>query len=190
MKVLIIFGSPRKEGNTASLLSPFMDELEKLGAETELIDVYEKNISGCRVCFECQKEERLYCVIDDDMQPVYRAVEEADLVVIAAPVYIWSVPAPVKAVLDRLAYASCRYYGENPSGASYLKGRKFAVLTTHGYPREKATDLLDEEMKRFCKHCYAEYMGIHSERQRSYKEKFMDEEKAMDARDFARRLVK
>lgn len=102
MKATIIYGSPRKRGNTAALLVPFMDELQKNGVILDYFDVYEKKIAGCRACLGCQKDsEKVCCVIQDDMQPVLNSMAGSDLIIIAAPVYAWSAPAPVKAVIDR-----------------------------------------------------------------------------------------
>ena len=53
-KVCILFGSPRKNGNTSSLLIPFMDELNKAGADVKKIDLYDKKIEGCLACRTCQ----------------------------------------------------------------------------------------------------------------------------------------
>lgn len=58
MKTMILFGSPRKKGNTISLLRPFLDELKKAGSEIEFFDVYESDIAGCRACFGCQKDKK------------------------------------------------------------------------------------------------------------------------------------
>ena len=190
MKFTIIFGSPRKQGNTASLLAPFVDELEKNGAEVEYFDVYEKNIAGCKACLGCQKDVgTINCVIQDDMQPILKSMASTDVIVYAAPVYIWSFPAPVKAVVDRSVYASCKYYSGDPYGPALLKGKKIAVLTTCGYPTEKVTDIFEEQMRRYCKHCGPTYAGMLAERQRNLKEAFMDEEKEMHARAFAKSLL-
>ena len=108
MKVTVIFGSPRKNGNTASLLSHVMDELQKLGAGIEYYDVYEKTIAGCRACLQCQKDSsRAYCVVNDDMQPIIASVSESDIILVAAPIYCWGIPGPVKTVIDRLIYSFC-----------------------------------------------------------------------------------
>lgn len=190
MKVTVIFGSPRKQGNTASLLKPFLDELASMGVETEYFDVYEQSIAGCRVCLGCQKDkENICCTVQDDMQPILRSIGESEVIVVTAPVYLWSVPAPVKAVLDRIVYASCKYYGDDPRGPALLMGKRLAVITTCGYPVEKGTDLLEEQMKRFCKHCGLTYAGMAAERHRNLKEPFMDEEKAVRIRAFARELM-
>ena len=190
MKAAIIYGSKRKKGNTAALLEPFMRELEENGVELDYFDVYEKNIAGCRACLVCQKDNtRISCVIPDDMQSVLKSMAESDLIIIAAPVYAWSAPAPVKAVIDRVIYASCKYYGDDPHGPALLKGKRLALLTTCGYPVEKGADLYEDMMKRYCKHCGLIYAGMLAERQRNLKEAFMDEVKEEHARSFARSFL-
>jgi len=190
MKVSVIFGSPRKQGNTASLLAPFMDELEKSGAELEYFDVYEKNIAGCRACLRCQQDKsRAYCVMKDDMQPILDSASKAELLVIAAPIYCWGLPGPVKTVLDRFIYAFCKYYGDDPFGPALLENKKLAFITTCGYPVEKGADLCEQSIKRTAKHCKMEYAGMLAERQRNLKELFMNEEKEAHARAFAKSLL-
>lgn len=190
MKVTIVFGSPRKKGNTASLLAPFMDELEKAGAELSFFDVYEKNIAGCKACMECQKDmSRAYCAVQDDMQPILASVARCDLLVIAAPIYCWGIPGPVKTVFDRFIYAFCKYYGNEPHGPSLFEGKKLALITTCGYPVEKGADLYEHSMKRIARHCRLSYAGMLAERQRNLKEPFMDAEKEQHSRDFARSLI-
>ena len=191
MKATVIFGSPRKSGNTASLLNPFLKKLRDRGITADCFDVYEKDISGCRVCLECQKDNSsLCCAINDDMQPILESLTESELIVIAAPVYLWSAPAPVKAVMDRMVYSSCKYYGSDPHGPALLEGKRFAVITTCGYPVEKGTDLYEAMMKRFCKHCRMTYAGMLAERNRNLKEPFMDEEKEARAKAFAEEVAK
>lgn len=190
MKACVVFGSPRKTGNTASLLEAFVNELEKAGAELCIYDVYEKNISGCRACLQCQKDKsRAYCVLEDDMQPILASVSESDVIVIAAPIYCWGLPGPVKTVFDRFIYSFCKYYGDDPHGPALLAGKKLALITTCGYPVEKGADLFEESMKRIAKHCKLSYAGMLAERQRNLKEPFMNEEKEEHARAFARSLI-
>lgn len=190
MKATIIFGSPRKKGNTASLLSVFMEELKSAGVAIDYYDVYEKKIAGCRACLACQRDtEQLSCSIRDDMQPILESFATSDIIIFAAPIYIWSAPAPVKAVIDRSVYAACKYYGDNPHGPALLKGKKVALITTCGYPIEKGADLYEQMMKRYCKHCSMDYVGMLAERQRNLKEPFMNEEKEQHARAFATELL-
>lgn len=189
-KVTVIFGSPRKHGNTASLLKPFMEELHGRGAETDYYDVYDKKIAGCRACLGCQRDKtKVSCVISDDMQPILKSVTESDLIVVAAPIYLWAAPAPVKAVLDRTVYASCKYYGDDPHGPALFAGKRVALITTCGYPVERGTDLYEEMIRRYCRHVNMIYAGMLAERQRNLKEPFMDDRKEEHAREFARRLL-
>ena len=123
------------------------------------------------------------------MQPIISSVAECDVLVIAAPIYCWGIPGPVKTVFDRFIYAFCKYYGDDPHGPALLKGKKLALITTCGYPVEKGTDLYEESMKRIAKHCKLSYAGMLAERQRNLKESFMDEEKKLHAISFAKQLI-
>ena len=134
-KYTIIFGSPRKAGNPASLLKPFISELHEMNVEIEYFDIYEKNISGCKACLYCQKDkEHITCIQKDDMQPILESISTSDTIVLASPIYAWSAPAPMKAVIDRTVYASCKYYGDDPYGPALLTGKRLALIVTCGYP--------------------------------------------------------
>lgn len=189
MKYCVIFGSPRKNGNTAAMLSVVLEELRKTEAEICEFNAYDMDIAGCRACLGCQKnKEEICCVTDDDMQPILKAAAESDVIILAAPIYIWSAPAPVKAVIDRLVYSGCKYYGDDPHGPSLFEGKQLALICACGYPVDKAADLYEEEMKRYCKHTKMKYIGMLCERQRNLKEPFMDEEKKLRAEEFAKKL--
>lgn len=188
-KVGILFGSPRKEGNTAHLLVPFIEQLEADGAVVTEVDLYDKEISGCMACRTCQKDwTRFGCPIKDDMQEVFDIVLEAELIVLATPIYSWFCTAPMKAALDRLVYGMNKIYGEEP-GPSLWEGKDLALICTSGYRPEKAADLLTTGMKRYCKHSKLNYRGLLGERHKSYKLPFMDDEKAEHARNFAKELL-
>ena len=190
MKCTVVFGSPRKKGNTASLLSVVADELVKNGAELKIFDVYEKNIAGCKVCLACQKDKiRAYCAVRDDMTEIIDSVAESDLLIFASPIYEFHMPGPVKTSFDRMIYSFCKYYGDDPYGPALMQGKKLALITTCGYPVEKGCDLYEESMKRISKHCKLEYIGMLAERQRNLKEEFMNSEIESHAREFAGKLI-
>lgn len=191
MHCCVLFASPRgKNSNTLALLTPFLEEWHRLGHTHEVFSLYDMNLSGCRACRGCQSDwTQPACVIQDDMQPVFEAVSRADLVLLAAPVYSWFCPAPMKAALDRLVYAFDKFYGEQGKGPALMAGKSFAALMTAGYRPEKATDLFDEAMKRWCKHSGTRWHGIAAERHLGYHTQFMDEDKAAHAVEFARRLA-
>ena len=185
MKALILMGSPRKEGNTAALAAPFVDELKKAGAECTIFDVYDMDLRPCVACRTCQTDWTIFgCPQDDDMQQIFDAAMEADLIVAASPIYSWYCTPPTKNVLDRLVYGMNKYYGEE-MGPSIWKGKKMALISTCGYPVEKGADLWEEGMKRYAKHSRLQYVGMVCERQRNYGEQFMDAEKEAKMRAFA-----
>jgi len=94
-------GSPRKNGNTAYLISTFMEEAEKIGAQTRVVDVPRSHIQPCRGCGYCEKKG--YCVItDDDMAGnIYHLLKISDVIVAATPVFFYSPTAQIKALIDR-----------------------------------------------------------------------------------------
>ena len=185
MKALILMGSPRKGGNTASLTAPFVDELRANGVECTTFDVYDMDLRPCVACRTCQKDWTIFgCPQDDDMQQIFDAALEADLIVAASPIYSWYCTPPMKNALDRLVYGMNKYYGEE-MGPSIWKGKKMALISTCGYPVEKGADLWEEGMKRYAKHSRLQYVGMVCERQRNYGEQFMDAEKEAKMRAFA-----
>lgn len=185
----ILMGSPRKNGNTNALLTPFCEELNQLGVTTSVIWLYDKTIKGCMACRTCQKDWTIFgCPFNDDMQTIFNSVLTANLIILATPIYSWYCTTPMKAVLDRLVYGMNKYYGQE-IGPSLWAGKSMALLTTCGYRSEKGTDLFYEGMKRYCKHSKLNYLGAHTERHLGYDTIFMDEEKEMRVRQFARSLI-
>ena len=113
MKVLILMGSPRKNGNTAALLAPFCEELKRGRAEVETVWLYDQNIQPCIACRACQKDWTVFgCSRADDVPELFEQILVCDLLVLATPIYAWYCTPPMKAVLDRLVYGMNKYYGE------------------------------------------------------------------------------
>ena len=130
MKVCIINGSPRRNGNTAELLKPFRERLLLLGAEIDDIFLKDYKVRPCLGCYACQNVSGEYgCVQKDDAEAVWMRAGEADLLVLATPIYSWYCTAEMKALMDR-HYGLNKYYG---SGQGQLIPRlSVALLTTHG----------------------------------------------------------
>jgi multimeric flavodoxin WrbA len=99
MKVLGIYGSPRKGGNTDQLLDQALKGAESAGAETSVVYARRLKISGCLECGGC--DETGTCVVKDDMQSVYPMMEESAVVFLASPIFFYGLTAQVKAVVDR-----------------------------------------------------------------------------------------
>ena len=189
MKACILMGSPRREGNTAALLRPFTAELEAGGWETGTIRLYGRDVRPCTACRACQRDWTGFgCSQRDDMWEIFDAVRACDLLVLATPIYSWYCTAPMKAALDRLVYGMNKFYGAE-KGPALWEGKRVALIATCGYPTEKATDLWEAGMVRYCKHSRLRYEGMLAERQRRYDEPFMDSEKEARARAFAHRLT-
>ncbi len=99
MKVLGIAGSPRRGGNTDLLLAEVMKGAASRGAEVKTIVLNDLKIAPCQHCDACLKAGR--CRIDDDMQMVYRELEDADRIVLASPIHFMGVTAQMKTMIDR-----------------------------------------------------------------------------------------
>ena len=104
MKILLINGSPKREGNTFIALSEVAKTLESEGVDTEIIHVGHKDIHGCIACRKC--EELGKCVFDDLVNEVNKKFETADGIVIGSPVYYASPAGTLISFLDRLFYSA------------------------------------------------------------------------------------
>lgn len=122
------------------------------------------------------------------MQEIFDAALQSDLILFATPIYSFYCTPPMKMVLDRLVYGMCKYYGET-MGPSLWAGKTIALVSTFGYPEEKASDLLTEGLVRYAKHNKLNFLGAYGERQRSYKEPFMNEAVEKRAEAFADKLM-
>lgn len=99
MKVLAILGSPRRGGNSEILLDKALAGAKSYGFESEKLVLNELRFSPCQECGGCAQSGS--CVIQDDMQIVYRKLAEAQSLILASPIFFGSLPAQVKAMIDR-----------------------------------------------------------------------------------------
>lgn len=99
MKVLGVSGSPRKDGNTEILLREALSGAAENGAETEFVTVRNKNISPCQGCLSCWKTGK--CSQIDAMDEIYESLIASEGIILASPVYLWSVTGQMKVLLDR-----------------------------------------------------------------------------------------
>ncbi len=98
-KVLILSGSPRKGGNSDTLCDEFMKGAKEAGHDVEKIRVAEKNVGYCRACYACR--DTGVCTVKDDMSEIMQKMIDCDVMVLASPVYFYSIDAQLKAVIDR-----------------------------------------------------------------------------------------
>lgn len=104
MKVLLVNGSPRKDGNTAAALKEMEDVFHVEGIETERVELGHSAVRGCIACMSCVKTGK--CCFDDAVNESARLFEEADGLVVGSPVYYGSANATLVAYLDRLFFST------------------------------------------------------------------------------------
>lgn len=100
LKIVGIIGSPRKKGNTDTLVNSVLDGCKEYGAKIEKIYLSDLNYKGCIGCEGCKKTGK--CVIKDDMQIVYDKINNADGIVLGSPTYFYNVTGLTKMFMDRL----------------------------------------------------------------------------------------
>lgn len=128
MKVLLINGSPRKEGNTFLALSEVADTLNAEGVDTEIMHIGNKAVQGCIACFRCK--ELGHCAFNDELYAQARAkLEEADGVIVGSPVYYAGPNGSLCALLDRLFFSSKPHLQYKPAAAVVVCRRGGASAT-------------------------------------------------------------
>ena len=140
-KIVILNGSPRR-GNTKALIDAFTEGARRAGNEVECFDLQKMNIRPCLGCCAGGKDPSSPCVQKDDMEKIYPAYREADVVVLASPLYYWNVSGQIKCAFDRLfAVAECDPQYRNPVKESAL------LMAAEGYEFEEAEYWYDRLMK-------------------------------------------
>ena len=114
-KIVILNGSPRPNGNTAALIEQFTKGAEQNGNQVVRFDLQRMNIHGCLGCCKGGKNPSAPCVQNDDMNKIYPHYVDADLIVLASPMYYWGISGQLKTAFDRLfAVAECNPGYANP----------------------------------------------------------------------------
>lgn len=102
MKILILNGSPRPSGNTAAMVAAFSDGAREAGHDVTVVDVCKKKIAGCLACEYCHTKGEGRCIQQDDMQEIYPVLEEAEMIVLASPVYYHSFTGQLQCAINRI----------------------------------------------------------------------------------------
>jgi multimeric flavodoxin WrbA len=106
MKVVAFNGSPRKEGNTFQSIRMVLEELQKEGIETEVIQLGGAEIRGCRACFKCFERKDRQCIQKDALNSFVEKMIDAEGIIIGSPTYFANVSTEVKALIDRAGLVS------------------------------------------------------------------------------------
>ncbi len=131
MNVLLLNGSPRKEGNTFHLLSHVQSELMKEEITTEMIHIGGKPIRGCTACMQCFERKDNRCAIDTDpVNEIIEKMHQADGIIIGSPTYFSDVTAEVKALIDRTGLVAMANGGifARKAGAAVIAVRRSGAI--------------------------------------------------------------
>jgi multimeric flavodoxin WrbA len=157
MKVMTILGSPKKKGNTGTVLDMFEEIISK-DHETDRINISDVTVNGCLGCYACQRtSDEPGCAQKDDAGQLYERIMNADAVVYATPLYDWSFSAQLKALLDRHLCLVTGY--GTPEYKSLVAGKKLMLLVTCAGPVENNADLIQSNFDRIAKYLKADVAG-------------------------------
>lgn len=153
-KILIISGSPKKDGNTQALINEFVKGARSKGAHTEVVHAaflkYKAN--GCTSCRACQKSDKYECVINDEAKPVLKKMADMDIIVMATPLYFFSASAQLKLIFDRM-FSLYKWSNDADTMDTPLKGKEL-ILIGSAYERT-GMDTLEAPFR-----ITAEYSGM------------------------------
>ena len=170
MKILVLNGSPRPNKNTAAFVQRFTKGAEDAGHQVEVLQVGTMKINGCIGCEFCKGNSGGECAIKDDMQKVYSSLEKADILVLASPVYYWSLTSQLQATISR-------FYATN-----IPHPKKYALILTSA--SDDVYDSILAQYHRILDYFDAIDMGIFT----AYGSERHQEEKLQEIYDFGNRL--
>ena len=148
-RIVVLSGSPRKNGNTDRLTAAFVEGAESAGKKVKLFRVADMRIAGCQGCNQCFDGKGV-CVQKDDAQAILDALREADAYVLASPIYFFSLSAQIRLAIDR-TYALLR---------AEMPATKSALLITCGADTASAADGAVATYKGMCSHSGRADAGI------------------------------
>jgi len=132
MNIIGFSASPRKEGNTAWIINQILAGAKEQGAETQSWYFSDLDIKPCRGCLACHQGDNRGCILNDDMQKLYGAIEHADALILGSPVYMGQMSAQAKIFTDRLfAIISPRF---SPHFKESATKKKLLLVFTQGNP--------------------------------------------------------
>lgn len=146
MNIVILNGSPRANGNTAAFVKAFREGAESVGHTVTVFPVGTMNIRACLGCEYCHGKGEGSCIQQDDMQKIYPAMAQADLVVLASPVHYWGFSGQMQSAITRF-YAPLK-----------PKAKKYALILSSG--SDGVYDAIISQYHEMLKYIGAEDAGI------------------------------
>lgn len=172
MKILVLNGSPRLKGNTAAMVEAFVDGSKQNNHDITVVPVCSKKISGCKACEYCHTKGEGKCIQQDDMQEIYPILEEAEMIVLASPVYYHSLTGQLQCAINRI------YALDKPK---HLK--KAALILSSGSDNVYGGAIY-EYQNSFLDYLKLEDMGIFT----AFDKQNQSEEKLNELRQFGKNL--
>lgn len=142
-KIVVLNGSPRRTGNTSALVQAFAEGAESAGHTVTEFFLSGMDIHGCKGCFSGHSSRECPCVQQDDMKQIYPAVKACDVIVLASPLYYWTLSGQLKTALDRL-------FALEEGDGNLLRGNGKAsalLMAAEGYGFEDAVLYYDHLME-------------------------------------------
>lgn len=124
-KVIVVLSSPRKEGYSTYLAKNAIEYLLKRGIEVEVLNLYKMNIKACTACNKCKKNNGEFCVLKDDMREIYQKVADSYGLILAGPIYWFTINAKMKLFIDR-------FYAFHTEKTKILKDKRIGVILSYG----------------------------------------------------------
>lgn len=172
MNILVLNGSPRLNGNTTAMVEAFAEGATENGHKVTVVPVCQKKIAGCLACEYCHTKGDGKCIQQDDMQEIYPVLEEAEMIVLASPVYYHSFTGQLQCAINRI------YALDKP------KNLKKAALILSSGSNHVYCGAIYEYQNSFLNYLKLEDMGIYS----AFGKQNKSEEKLNELREFGRSL--
>lgn len=172
MRIVVLNGSPRPAGNTVAMINAFVEGARENQHKVTIVNVCQKKIGGCLACEYCHTKGNGNCIQKDDMQEIYPVLEEAEMIVLASPIYYHSITGQLQCAVNRI------YALDKP------KNLKKAALILSSGSDHVYSGAIYEYQNSFLNYLRLEDMGIYS----SYGKRNGSKEKLEELREFGRRL--
>lgn len=173
MNILVLNGSPRPHGNTAAMVEAFVEGAKENGNNIAVVPVCQKKIAGCLACEYCHTKGEGKCIQQDDMQGIYPVLEEAEMIVLASPIYYHSFTGQLQCAINRI------YALDKPK-----KLKKAALILSSGSDHVYSGAIY-EYQNSFLNYLRLEDMGIFT----AYGRQNKSEEKLSELRKFGKSLA-
>jgi multimeric flavodoxin WrbA len=166
LKALAINSSPRKgKGNTALILNPFLEGMKEAGAEVELYYINDLKINPCQGDFSCWLKTPGVCIHKDDVSWLAPKVTQADILILASPVYCDGITGPLKVLMDKLVLGAEPFFVirdghiRHPPRQKENRSRKIMLVSNCGFWEMDNFDPLLVHLKAYSKNAGAEFVG-------------------------------